>query len=53
MSRLMSTHVYALADKALSRPSIRKILLRENVGKGVLNGLLSTVLPLIQKEICK
>ena len=45
--------VRALADKDLSRPRIRKILLRENVGKGVLNGLLSTVLPLIQKEISK
>ena len=46
-------NVRALADKDLSRPRIRKILLRENVGKGVLNGLLSTVLPLIQKEISK
>ena len=45
--------VRALADKDLSRPRIRKILLKENVGKGVLNGLLSTVLPLIQKEISK
>ena len=45
--------VRALADKDLSRPRIRKILLRENVGEGVLNGLLSTVLPLIQKAICK
>ena len=45
--------VRALADKDLSRPRIRKILLRENVGEGVLNGLLSGVLPLIQKAICK
>ena len=45
--------VIALADKDLSRLRIRKILLRENVGEGVLNGLLSEVLPLIQKEICK
>ena len=45
--------VKALADKDLSRSRIRKILLRENVGEGVLNGLLSAVLPLIQKEICK
>ena len=45
--------VKALADKDLSRSRIRKILLRENVGEGVLNGLLSEVLPLIQKEISK
>ena len=45
--------VYALADKDLSRQRKRKILLRENVGKGVLNGLLSSVLPLIQAAICK
>ena len=45
--------VRALADKDFSRPRIRKILLKENVGEGVLNGLLSVVLPLIQKEICK
>ena len=45
--------VRALADKDLSRQRIRKILLRENVGEGVLNGLLSAFLPVIQKEISK
>ena len=39
--RTINFDVKALADKDLSRPRIRKILLRENVGEGVLNGLLS------------
>ena len=39
--RTINFDVKALADKDLSRPRIRKILLRENVGEGVLNGMLS------------